>query len=199
MGVIIKNGIQYSGGNNSVVLTQAEYDALSEAEKKNGKIYFISDGKGDNAYTKAEIDALLDAKQDALVSGTNIKTVNGNSLMGAGNLAVGIDFEVGVEKWYGTYTDGGVTYQAYSKILNLGALPSEAGSTGYPHGITNLKQILQINGFTNDGFVMNAPRQNVQDNICIYQTQKAGNVMVEVGKDRSSKNGFVMLIYAKNN
>ena len=109
------------------------------------------------------------------------------------------NFEVGVEKWYGTYKENGVTYKVYSKLLDIGPLPSAAGTTQYPHGITGIKQILQINGFTNDGFVMNAPRQNAQDNISIYQAQKSGNIVVEVGKDRSGKNGFVMLIYAKNN
>lgn len=172
MGLIKKNDIPYGGG---------------------------GDGGSVDAYTKAETDALLDGKQDTLASGTNVKTVNGKSILGAGNLDVGIDFEVGAEKWYGTYTEGGVTYQVYSKILDLGPLPSEAGTVSYPHSITNLKQILQINGFTNDGFVMNAPRQTTTDNITIYQAQKSGNIMVEVGKDRSSKNGFVMLIYAKNN
>lgn len=111
----------------------------------------------------------------------------------------GVNFEVGVEKWYGTYRVDGVTYQVYSKLLDIGPLPSAAGVTNYPHGITGIKQILQINGFTNDGFVMNAPRQVTSDNISIYQAQKSGNIAVEVGKDRSSKTGFVMLIYAKNN
>lgn len=109
------------------------------------------------------------------------------------------NFEVGAEKWYGTYTENGVTYQVYSKLLDIGALPSAAGITQYPHGITGIKQILQISGFTNDGFVMNAARLNAQDNISVYQAQKSGNIAVEVGKDRSSKTGFVMLIYAKNN
>ena len=112
---------------------------------------------------------------------------------------IGANFEVGVEKWYGTYRVDGVTYQVYSKLLDIGPLPSAAGVTNYPHGITGIKQILQINGFTNDGFVMNAPRQTAADNISIYQAQKSGNIAVEVGKDRSSKTGFVMLIYAKNN
>ena len=111
----------------------------------------------------------------------------------------GVNFEVGIEKWYGTYRVDGVTYQVYSKLLDIGPLPSAAGVTNYPHGITGIKQILQINGFTNDGFVMNAPRQVASDNISIYQAQKSGNIAVEVGKDRSSKTGFVMLIYAKNN
>lgn len=36
----------------------------------------------------SEISTALDGKQDALVSGTNIKTINGNSLLGSGNLEV---------------------------------------------------------------------------------------------------------------
>lgn len=153
----------------------------------------------DGYATEQYVDDGLATKQDTLVSGTNVKTVNGESLLGAGNIVAGMNLEVGVEKWYGTYTADGVTYQVYSKLLDIGALPSAAGVTQYPHGITGIKQILQISGFTNDGFVMNAPRQNAQDNISIYQAQKSGNIAVEVGKDRSSKSGFVMLIYAKNN
>lgn len=48
-------------------------------------------GKYTSKYTGQEIDDRLDAvsgKQDALVSGTNIKTVNGNSLLGSGNIEI---------------------------------------------------------------------------------------------------------------
>ena len=38
-----------------------------------------------NYYTKGEIDT---AKQDKLVSGTNIKTINGNSVLGSGNINI---------------------------------------------------------------------------------------------------------------
>src|SRR5690349_5109827 len=38
---------------------------------------------------QTDLQAALDDKQDALVSGTNIKTVNSTSLLGSGNLAVG--------------------------------------------------------------------------------------------------------------
>jgi len=39
--------------------------------------------------TQAELDAGLAGKQATLVSGTNIKTINGGSLLGSGDLAVG--------------------------------------------------------------------------------------------------------------
>lgn len=41
-----------------------------------------------NTYTQAQTDALLAAKQAALVSGANIKTVNGTSLVGSGDVAI---------------------------------------------------------------------------------------------------------------
>ena len=48
------------------------------------------DEKADIAdvYTKEQIDEKLIAKQDTLVSGTNIKTINGSSILGEG------DFEI---------------------------------------------------------------------------------------------------------
>lgn len=156
-------------------------------------------------YHKDAVDTLLADKQDTLVSGTNIKTVNGESLLGAGDIEVGggTHIEVGVEKWYGTYTDeNGVTYQVYSKMIYIPALPAAAGIETYPHGIENIRQILQVYGFTTDGFVLNAPRQNAQDNIAIYQMSKSATnqtLSIEVGKDRSNKAAYVVMVYAKNN
>lgn len=39
-------------------------------------------------YTSEETDELLDDKQDTLVSGYNLKTVNGQSLLGSGNIYI---------------------------------------------------------------------------------------------------------------
>jgi hypothetical protein len=49
-------------------------------------------GKGTRpTYNSADVAMLSDVsgKQDKLVSGTNIKTINGNSLLGSGNIAIG--------------------------------------------------------------------------------------------------------------
>lgn len=121
---------------------------------------------------------------------------------GKSRKSAGVDIAVGKEKWYGTYTDeNNVTYQVYTKTVYIPALPATAGITTYPHGVTNIKQILDAYGFTTDGFVLNSPRQNVQDNIAIYQIQKSatGGIAIEVGKDRSSKSAYVTMVYAKNN
>lgn len=42
-----------------------------------------------NVYSNTKVDALLYNKQDRLVSGTNIKTINGQSVLGSGDLEVG--------------------------------------------------------------------------------------------------------------
>ena len=41
-----------------------------------------------NVYNKTEVDSALEGKQDSLVSGTNIKTINGNSILGEGNIEI---------------------------------------------------------------------------------------------------------------
>ena len=42
----------------------------------------------DRYYTESEVDTALNTKQATLVSGTNIKTVNNQSLLGSGNIAI---------------------------------------------------------------------------------------------------------------
>lgn len=39
-------------------------------------------------YTKSEVNTELGKKQDTLVSGTSIKTINGNSILGSGNITI---------------------------------------------------------------------------------------------------------------
>ena len=103
------------GGNPTVELTQAEYDALVTAGTVSPNTYYIITdaqagdltnyytktetntllgGKADTAttYTKTEVDNAITAatstKQDTLVSGTNIKTINNESLLGSGNITI---------------------------------------------------------------------------------------------------------------
>ena len=41
-----------------------------------------------NIYSKKQTDDLLDTKQETLISGTNIRTINGNSLLGSSDLVI---------------------------------------------------------------------------------------------------------------
>lgn len=85
-----------SGGNPTVELTQAEYDALVSAGTVSADTYYIiTDAQaGDltqywtSAQTNSAITQATSGKQDTLVSGTNIKTINNQSLLGSGNIDI---------------------------------------------------------------------------------------------------------------
>lgn len=51
---------------------------------------------------ETSIDDLADSKQDTLVSGTNIKTINGNNILGSGNLAISASIPGEVAKLTGS-------------------------------------------------------------------------------------------------
>jgi hypothetical protein len=73
----------------TVELTQAQYDAL--VDKDPNTYYIITDAQAvdlTNYYTKSETNTLLGGKQETLVSGTNIKTINNESILGSGNIDI---------------------------------------------------------------------------------------------------------------
>ena len=72
-------------------LTQAQYDALPSTAKTSNTLFVITDAEaGDltNYYTKPETNTLLGGKQATLVSGTNIKTINNENILGSGNIDI---------------------------------------------------------------------------------------------------------------
>ena len=71
---ILGNGNIEVKGKEHVSLTYAEWEALSHDEQMADKVYLIKDAE--NVY------------QAPLVSGTNIKTINGNSILGEGNIEI---------------------------------------------------------------------------------------------------------------
>lgn len=87
--------IEDANASKTVELTQAQYDALTV--KDPNTFYIITDSQGadlSNYYTKSEtsgateISTALNAKQDTLVSGTNIKTINNENILGSGNINI---------------------------------------------------------------------------------------------------------------
>lgn len=77
----------------------------------------IAHNHDDRYYTETEITTLLSGKQDTLVSGTNIKTINGSSVLGSGDLAI-----TSVTDWTKVFDDSG-TYRGYKA--------KSGSSTGY--------------------------------------------------------------------
>lgn len=78
-----------------VSLTQQEYDALPSSAKTANILYNITDATaGDltqywtSAQTQSAITEAVSGKQETLVSGTNIKTINNESILGSGNITI---------------------------------------------------------------------------------------------------------------
>ena len=84
------------GGNPTVELTQAEYDALISAGTVSADTYYIITDASPadmsqywtSAQTQSAITQATSGKQETLVSGTNIKTINNQSLLGSGNIDI---------------------------------------------------------------------------------------------------------------
>lgn len=60
--------------------------AVSSVNGQTGEVVITADSL--NVYNKTEIDTALNGKQASLVSGTTIKTINGNSILGEGNIEI---------------------------------------------------------------------------------------------------------------
>ena len=111
--------IQDQHASKTVELTQAEYDGL--AVKEQNTFYIISDataGDLSNYYTKEQTDTLLGGKQPTLVSGTNIKTINNESILGEGNLDIQGGSSVNVVQATGTSTSDVMSQDAVTKAFN---------------------------------------------------------------------------------
>ena len=111
--------IQDQQASKTVELTQAEYDGL--AVKKENTFYIITDAQGgdlSNYYSKGETDTLLGEKQPTLVSGTNIKTINNESLLGEGNIDIQGGSSVNVVQDIGTSTSDVMSQDAVRKAFN---------------------------------------------------------------------------------
>ena len=111
--------IQDQHASKTVELTQAEYDGL--AVKNPNTFYIITDAQGGNLsnyYTKGETDTLLGEKQPTLVSGTNLKTINNESLLGEGNIDIQGGSSVNVVQDIGTSTSDVMSQAAVRNAFN---------------------------------------------------------------------------------
>ena len=122
--------IQDQHASKTVELTQSEYDGL--AVKEQNTFYIITDAQGgdlSNYYTKGETDTLLGEKQPTLVSGTNIKTINNESLLGEGNIDIQGGSSVNVVQATGTSTSDVMSQDAVTNAFKTYTLSE--GSSAY--------------------------------------------------------------------
>lgn len=146
-GVTYDIGGQGGSGVSVVEVTQAEYDALpTSAKTDTSKMYVITDAQaGDltNYYTKTETNTLLGGKQDTLVSGTNIKTINNESILGSGN----IDIQGGsitIDSSFNRDSENAIS----NKVVSRGTIGSYGLSTeGSGANARNILQVYDQGGY----------------------------------------------------
>lgn len=113
---------------NITLYTNAEIDSLLAGKSNTGHTH------DDRYYTESEIDAFLASKQATLVSGTNIKTINGASILGSGDLSVSatVDWSqvFNDSSTYRQYMAKGGSPTGYMRTSSNGLIPSSNGSGG---------------------------------------------------------------------
>ena len=90
-------------------------------------------------YTSSEIDTKLGAKQDTLVSGTNIKTINGETILGEGDITI----------------TSAPTSVEWDDIENKPTFATVATSGDY-NDLTNKPEIPSLEGYATESFVTDA-------------------------------------------
>ena len=121
-----------------------ETETLPTLYSKDIKIRYGTDTHGTTppTYIPSEIDQLRLSKQDKLVSGENIKTINGNSILGSGNITIegGSGSSITVDQTYSPDSEnaqsGKAVAEAVAPKLNN---PNTEGAAGQILGLdTNL-------------------------------------------------------------
>ena len=147
--------IQDLSATSVVNITHAQYEALVTGGTVDPTIlYNITDAQaGDlsqywtSAQTNSAITEAVSGKQDTLISGTNIKTINNESILGSGN----IDIQgggVNVVQTTGTSTTDVMSQDAVTTAINAKADKTTAGGGLYTASMNNYNtlQLSSING-----------------------------------------------------
>lgn len=92
--------------------------------------------------TGTSLSSMLEAKQDTLVSGTNIKTVNNNSLVGSGNVSIATGDTNVIET---VKVNGSALTPDANKAVNITAVTTFNGSSG---AVTYNAPVTSVNGET---------------------------------------------------
>lgn len=127
---------------------------LSTTNKLNAD--YIDDTNTTNKLTNATEKSTWNGKQDALVSGTNIKTINNTSLLGSGN----INIESGDTTYLGKISE----HNSSATALNLNGL--KKGIYMINADATNL--YLEITNSTNSTVVQNSTITGISENLYIW-------------------------------
>jgi len=109
-----------------------------------------------------------------------------------------VNIVVGVERKIGTWTEDGVTYDLYEKVVNVGNLPN-ANTLEVLHGITNKVRFVETSGFAygNNNNNINIPFVNAAGTMFIYMGVGNTKITITTSSDRSGFVGYVTLRFIR--
>jgi hypothetical protein len=146
----------------------------------------ISDGTNNYDIKDATARAGLSSKQDTLVSGTNIKTINGNSLLGSGNIIIGSSGTIALD-------EETITQNSDDELQAVG-IKNQNTSTGSLDSLQfweGTKEQWEVGGITdtyhawvggNGTIVDPSKKYSTSTNTAAYSGTYANGVFLMVGK-----------------
>jgi len=143
----------------------------------------------------------LNAKQNTLVSGTNIKTVNGNTLLGSGDLTVGNTYTAGTgisiasNVVTNTAPDQTITLTAGNRISITGTYPNF--TIGYVEPTINTPVVRTLNS----NFTISSTKQSIVSytlTVTVTNPLLAGSSTANVFLEYSTNGGTTWLLPSQN-
>lgn len=145
-----------------------------------GTVWTVDTSSTRRFVTDAE-KSTWNGKQDALVSGTNIKTINSISLLGSGNIAISTGITIGTTA-ITSGTANRILFQNGSGVVAQSANLTFDAASGFLQG--GVRIIAGTNGMTNTGGALFVYAGNANDNVArifntagtsIYNFRTTGN------------------------
>lgn len=178
------------------VFGTTETETLPTLYSKDIKILYGTDTHGTTppTYIPSEIDQLRLSKQDKLVSGENIKTVNGESVLGSGNIKI----QVEVDQIYDPDSTNAQSGTAVDEALS-GYVMAEVGKGLSSNDFTNEDKEKLYSALQNENIdkTYNPTSENAQSGLAVAQAvsaeqNRADNTFSNALK--GSKSGSAILI-----
>ena len=166
--------------------------------------YTWDNGVTSESHTVANYDDLtsgLATKQDTLVSGSNIKTINNNSLIGNGNIEI-LDNYSTSETLIGKWIDGSYIYR---QVFNIGALVNQDSLTVGTPSMPNNADVVKIYGFcTRNDHAETFPipfswgsSTTVTDFVGLFYDYNNKRIYIRTNRYMSNYNAYVIIEYIK--
>jgi hypothetical protein len=169
--------IQDKNATNVINVSQAEYDALVQAGTVDPTtLYNITDAQaGDlsqywtSAQTNSAITQAVSGKQDTLISGTNIKTINNESILGSGNIDIQGGGSIDVDSVLSTTSENPVQNKVITNTLNNLTKVSQNNDNGHVRWYDVRKHdntvLFNINNFSINGRMPLSKQNGTDSNI----------------------------------